>query len=281
MAATSISINSSSSSGNNNSNSRQQQPRRLLLHLLSPFVIVLAAALICSLVALFCLYPQLLSYASSSSSSEPPQADSIRRAFACFNFFTRSRVSDDGGDKEEEELDFDSGQGGSGEPYNLFGTKTTYLNAREAIRRALTEQQQQQTKPKKPKKTKKKSSKDKKTGERFWSAATGKSKPPRHDELNDETENCSPRYFYFLNRHSIRYPSVKEIRRFRDLLPSIREQLLTGGRLPQATFRSLLSWRLLMSEVDENHVSQSGRLETAVTGKILSIFTPLILYISF
>lgn len=214
--------------------------------LLRPFLIVLAAALICSLVALFCLYPQLL---PSTSQLSPDGSGSLLDRFACFKFITRSKITDDS-DQEDFEPEVDD----QGEPYNLFGTKTTYLNAREAIRKAFIEQQT---------KTKKAKSKTKKTkkGEQFWSTKW-KSNPN-----NDGHDNCSPTYFYFLNRHSIRYPSVKEIRRFRELLPSIREQLLTGGRLSQATFRSLLSWRLLMSEVDENHVSQSGRLETAVTGK--------------
>lgn len=111
------------------------------------------------------------------------------------------------------------------EPYRLFGTKTTYLTAREEIRKIFKSQ---------------------------WPF---------------DPKQCSPEYFFFLNRHSIRYPSVKEIRKFKDLLPALRDQFISGGKLNTTVFKDLFNWKLLMSEVDENRVSQSGKLETAITGK--------------
>lgn len=273
--AATISINSSgSSSSSSSSNSSQGShirhilPRRLLS---SPFGIVLAALLICSLLlALFCLYPWLLSTASSSSYDiiSVKVGSSSGRKFSCFNFLTRrSKVTEEGGGGEDDEVE-------DGEPYKLFGTKTTYLNARQEIRKVLLpEGSTHKQHPHKAKKSKKKSS-----GKHWWPPLP--LPPPAEEHSNDEGGGCSPHYFYFLNRHSIRYPSVKEIRRFAALLPPLRAELLAGGRLQPSTFRALFSWRLLMSELDENHVSMSGRLETAVTAQIFYQYFPSLLDIN-
>ena len=265
--AATISINSSGSSSSSSSSSSNSSQGSHIRHILprrlvsSPFGIVLAALLISSLLlALFCLYPWLLSTASFSSSSydiiSVKVGSSSGRKFSCFNFLTRrSKVTEEGGGGEDDEVE-------DGEPYKLFGTKTTYLNARQEIRKVLLpEGSTHKQHPHKAKKSKKKSS-----GKHWWPPLP-LPLPPAEEHSNDEGGGCSPHYFYFLNRHSIRYPSVKEIRRFAALLPPLRAELLAGGRLQPSTFRALFSWRLLMSELDENHVSMSGRLETAVTGR--------------
>lgn len=116
-----------------------------------------------------------------------------------------------------------------GSKYRLFSTKTTYLTAREEIRKIFP------------------------------------------SEWPNEIEQCTPVYMFFLNRHSIRYPSAKEINKFNILLNTFREELLNSGKLSYRMFIYLATWRFRMSEVDDNHVSYTGKLETAQTGQYATI----------
>ncbi|KAH9516844.1 multiple inositol polyphosphate phosphatase 1 isoform X1 [Dermatophagoides farinae] len=122
-----------------------------------------------------------------------------------------------------------------GSKYRLFSTKTTYLTAREEIRKIFP------------------------------------------SEWPNEIEQCTPVYMFFLNRHSIRYPSAKEINKFNILLNTFREELLNSGKLSYRMFIYLATWRFRMSEVDDNHVSYTGKLETAQTAKIFYKLFPTLL----
>src|SRR5699024_6287029 len=88
-------------------------------------------------------------------------------------------------------------------------------------------------------------------------------------------------YLFFLNRHSIRYPSVKEIRKFGSVLPALRDKFIASGKLNPIVFKELFNWKLLMNEVDENHVSLSGKFETAITGNSLFVKSFLTIFFAF
>lgn len=134
-------------------------------------------------------------------------------------------------------FDFSKPQNDTNEEYRLFGTKTTYLAAREEIRK------------------------------RFSS------------KLPAATEQCSPIYMFFLNRHSIRYPGLKEIKSFREMLPTLRDHVVKSKKLNESQLHDFINWKFLIHDYDENRLSFSGKLESAITGKCRHHFVHSIIYI--
>nr|XP_027205533.1 multiple inositol polyphosphate phosphatase 1-like [Dermatophagoides pteronyssinus] len=120
--------------------------------------------------------------------------------------------------------------------YRLFSTKTTYLTAREEIRKIFPTK---------------------------WP--------------NEELRKCQPIYLFFLNRHSIRYPSAREIGKFNQLLHSIRRELLESDKLNYRMYIYLITWRFRMLPNDDNHVSYTGKLQTARTAEIFYKLFPTLL----
>lgn len=86
----------------------------------------------------------------------------------------------------------------------------------------------------------------------------------------NELKQCSPIYLFFLNRHSIRYPKAREINELNSSLSSFRNELISSGKLSFKLLIYLLTWRIRMVEKDDNHISLTGRFESACTGKGIS-----------
>ena len=179
----------------------------------SIFIVLLIISICCFVLVFYLDYPIILQ-----------QISSIKRSnLSCFDFSTTTTTNNIDNDNDNHYSHY--------KLYRLFGTKTTYLTAREEIRKLFDKQ---------------------------WPLK--------------QINKCSPVYLFFLNRHSIRYPSLKEIRGFRNILPLLRDKLITGGKLNSILFRELLNWKLLINDIDENRISQSGKLETAITGEDLLLY---------
>lgn len=78
-----------------------------------------------------------------------------------------------------------------------------------------------------------------------------------------------PVFFYFLSRHSIRFPMDQEVVNFRKILPQLKEKLLASGKLELAVANELKTWQLFIHPSEAARVTLSGKSETAVIGKFL------------
>lgn len=83
----------------------------------------------------------------------------------------------------------------------------------------------------------------------------------------NEVKQCLPIYLFFLNRHSIRYPKAREINELNSSLNSFRKELIPSNKLNFKLFIYFLTWHIRMRENDDNHISLTGRFESACTGK--------------
>ncbi|KAI7690366.1 hypothetical protein SSS_05872 [Sarcoptes scabiei] len=89
-----------------------------------------------------------------------------------------------------------------------------------------------------------------------------------------EIQRCSPYYFYLLSRHSIRYPSADDISEMDQWLHWFKNELLNSKKISYRLFLYLVTWRFRMSVSDDNHVSYSGKLETAKVAQYYSEYFP-------
>ena len=119
--------------------------------------------------------------------------------------------------------------------FQRYGSKTTYLKAREYIRY---------------------------TYNISWSF--------------DRTQ-YEPVSLFFFSRHTIRYPSEKEIGKFSSNMPDAAKLFLANPNLKTELRTELTNWRLLMHPTEENRVSISGRFETAIQARIFYKYFPELL----
>lgn len=73
-----------------------------------------------------------------------------------------------------------------------------------------------------------------------------------------DSNSCTAIYVFFIGRHSIRFPMKKEIVKFNEALPRLREELLRGGRLDRLVEADLLSWKLFINLAESARVTLSG-----------------------
>lgn len=85
--------------------------------------------------------------------------------------------------------------------------------------------------------------------------------------LPNPGDTCKPVHFYYLGRHSIRYPVSKEFALIEETFPRVRKNLLEGGRLSVALRRELTHWQFTMNASKAAQVTESGREETAAIGE--------------
>ncbi len=78
---------------------------------------------------------------------------------------------------------------------------------------------------------------------------------------------CKPIYLFYIGRHSIRYPMKKEVVKFTEVLPGVRQELLRGGRLSRNVQADLQRWRLFISPSESARVTLSGQLDTALQAR--------------
>lgn len=83
-----------------------------------------------------------------------------------------------------------------------------------------------------------------------------------------ETNFCTPVYFFFLSRHSIRFPSAKWIKILRDFSAELKPHLLQSNAVPQDFKSRLENWKYGFADEDDNHVTLSGFHTTGEIGKI-------------
>lgn len=80
---------------------------------------------------------------------------------------------------------------------------------------------------------------------------------------------CKPIYLYYLGRHSIRYPNVKEIDKTRQVLTRMRTNLLAAGKLSSHTAHFLKNWKYVLFRGDNMNVTHAGDSQTRALGRVL------------
>ena len=86
-----------------------------------------------------------------------------------------------------------------------------------------------------------------------------------------DSQSCSPIYMFYFGRHTIRFPMEKEVVKFQKEIPSIQQELLSGGRLNENLDNELKHWQLLMHLSENARVTLSGQLDTSVQGKYILV----------
>lgn len=82
-------------------------------------------------------------------------------------------------------------------------------------------------------------------------------------------QQCKPIYLYFLGRHSIRFPGLKEIIKQERLMPKYAKIISKNGtKLSNGIRHDLHYWTLMYDQTDQYHVTLSGKYETQTIGKL-------------
>ncbi|KAG8181954.1 hypothetical protein JTE90_026895 [Oedothorax gibbosus] len=85
-------------------------------------------------------------------------------------------------------------------------------------------------------------------------------------DLNLPTENCQPKVFYLLSRHATRYPDKDWIVPINNVLPTLREKIISSYTSGNANFcnediEKLKQWGKTMNKKDDNRLSTTGEME--------------------
>ncbi|CAN7939674.1 unnamed protein product, partial [Ixodes hexagonus] len=83
---------------------------------------------------------------------------------------------------------------------------------------------------------------------------------------------CRPLMLMLFMRHTTRYPGLKDMKKFKDRLPAIRDQMLEADRnncsmLCKTHLRRLRDWQFEWNIKDENMITLSGVRDTKRIGK--------------
>ncbi|KAK2718384.1 multiple inositol polyphosphate phosphatase 1-like [Artemia franciscana] len=94
----------------------------------------------------------------------------------------------------------------------------------------------------------------------------------RPNNSNETETNCSPKNIWFLARHGTRNPGVKYLRRMRDHLPLLRDQILENhgngqGELCKYDIELLHRWRLTASDQEAKFLVDEGYTELESIGR--------------
>lgn len=87
------------------------------------------------------------------------------------------------------------------------------------------------------------------------------------DTTFPEVGSCKPVYLWLLARHGIRYPSKKDIARYRTVLPNLQRRLLAGGQMPPWVAKALQHWKYVIHDSDDHMLARAGEYEEEVIGK--------------